>query len=192
MYSLASIMADKLGNADNNYTFLAAVKIDEGRYAMVAVDKNGILPDSDRVEDLLGIQGAINKFYGLLKKSDIKVYAPSELGFGGQEIQLDSLLNNLSRHHRLRPLFFGLSKREVFILSGVIFALLIIGTIGKLKYDQWHQAEQQRLEAARQALERVHAQTGIEHTVAALVHPWTTQPAPSEFLHVCEPEPLES
>lgn len=188
MYSLASIMADKLGNADNNYTFLAAVTIDEGRYAMVAVDKNGILPDSDRVEDLTGIQGAINKFYGLLKKPDIKVYAPSELGFGGQEIQLDSLLTNLSRHHRLRPLFFGLSKREVLSLSGVIFALLIVGTIGKLKYDQWQRAEQQRLEAARQALERVHAQTGVEHTVAALVHPWTTQPALSEFLHVCEPE----
>eukprot|EP00887_Chlorella_sp_A99_P003777 scaffold31.g3777.t1 len=188
MYSMASILAAKLGNEANGHTFLAAVKIDDERYAMVAVDKNGILPNSDRIEDLKGIREAISHFYSLLNKPDIKVYAPHELSFGGEEIQLDNLLIELSRQNQLRPLFLGLSRREVFTLSAVVLALLIIGVIGKIKYDEWRQIGRQREEAANKALESINTQTGTEHTVVALVHPWTTKPTPREFLKVCQPE----
>jgi len=188
MYSMASIMAAKLGNEANGHTFLAAVKIDDERYAMVAVDKNGILPNSDRIEDLKGIHEAITHFYSLLNKPDIKVYAPQELRFGGEEIQLDNLLTGLSRQNQLRPLFLGLSRREVLTLSGVVLALLIICVIGKIKYDEWRQVSRQREEAANKALESINTQTGTEHTVVALVHPWTTKPTSREFLKACQPE----
>lgn len=187
MYSMASVLAYKLGNESNGYSFLAAVKIADGRYAMVAVEKNGILPNSDRIEDLEGTRESLNEFYSLLGKPDIKIYAPPELDFGGEEVSLESLLTGLSRQNQLRPLFFGLSRREVLIFAAVLIVMLSAGVVGKMKYDSWQEAKRLQEEAARRALEAVNAQTGTEHATVALVHPWTTRPTPSEFLSICQP-----
>lgn len=188
MYSMASVLAYKLANDANGYSFLAAVLVDADRYAMVAVDKNGILPNSDRIEDLAGIREALHEFYSLLGRPNIKIYAPPELEFGGEEITLENLLTGLSRHNQLRPLFFGLSRREVLIFGATLSVLLVAGIAGKIKYDQWQEAKRLQEEAATKALEAVNAETGTEHTAIALVHPWTTRPTPQEFLSICQPE----
>ncbi|KMM24098.1 hypothetical protein L540_08200 [Bordetella pseudohinzii] len=188
MYSMASVLAHKLGNEANGYSFLAAVRIDGDRYAMVAVDKNGILPNSDRIEDLAGTREAMNEFYSLLGRPNIKIYAPPELEFGGEEVTLESLLTGLSRHNQLRPLFFGLSRREVLIFGVTLIMVAVSGVAGKIKYDQWEEAKRLQEKAAKEALESVNSQTGTEHMATALVHPWTTRPTPKEFLSICQPQ----
>lgn len=187
MYSLAASLAGQLGE-----TWIGAFKLPDGQYAMVAVDQGAIIPGSDIIADRATVLKHCRKVFGR-GTTDFKdqVYAPSDFEFGGEEKDIEELLHpsRLKKEYRLRPLTFGLTKKE-WIQLGAACAVLLMAIIA---YSQWraYQAEQERiarakalaLEAAR--LAELNKQTRAEQAAPALAHPWATKAGVGDFVSVC-------
>ncbi|WP_026382188.1 type 4b pilus protein PilO2 [Achromobacter xylosoxidans] len=192
MFSLASIVADLLLRKDGQSTLdplIAAFAVGDGRFAIVAFKDGGVVPDSDVVFASLALaQEAIRALYALLssKGKEVTVYAPAELEFGGDtSVTLESLARAASRTHKLKPLRFGLSRREWILLAAALVAIVV----ALVAYQIWreHQRErEEQLERQRQAeLARILKDSGQEVLPAALVHPWTTTPSVPAMISHC-------
>lgn len=192
MFSLASIVADLLLRKDGQSTLdplIAAFAVGDGRFAIVAFKDGGVVPDSDVVFASLPLaQEAVRALYALLssKGKEVTVYAPAELEFGGDSsVTLESLARAASRTHKLKPLRFGLSRREWILLAAALVAIVV----ALVAYQIWRQHQREReelLERQRQAeLARILKDSGQEVLPAALVHPWTTTPSVPAMISHC-------
>lgn len=192
MFSLASIVADLLLRKDGQSTLdplIAAFAVGDGRFAIVAFKDGGVVPDSDVVfGSLPQAQEAVRALYALLssKGKDVTVYAPSELDFGGDSsVTLESLAQAASRTHKLKPLRFGLSRREWVLLAAALVATIV----ALVAFQIWRQHQREReeqLERQRQAeLARIQKDSGQTVLPAALVHPWTTTPSVPAMISHC-------
>lgn len=186
MYSLASALTGQLGDH-----WLGAFEVGDGKYAVVAIDEGSVVPGFDvivgRDDALEKLQQAVN--LGVFDEAQI--YAPADFAFASQERDIRQLLapRNLKRKHKLKPLTFGLTLRELAALAFACFAavLMFIG------FQQWN-AYQERLvreerirkELARQEeLARLNANTLAKQTVAALAHPWAKMPSSMDKITAC-------
>lgn len=192
MFSLASIVADLLLRKEGQSTLaplIAAFAVGDGRFAIVAFKDGGVVPDSDVVFDTLAqAQDAVRALYALLssKGKEVTVYAPSELDFGGDaSVTLEVLARAATRDHKLKPLRFGLSRREWLLLALSVAAIIAL-TIVYMVWRQHEREREERLERLRQAeLERVRKDSGQDVRPAALVHPWTTTPSVPAMISHC-------
>lgn len=184
MYSLAASLANQLGKS-----WLGVFEVDEEQFALVAVHDGAIVPGCDMIGDRDTISNKLRVVYNYCKWE--KVYAPKSFEFGGEVLDIGDLLQpgKLKRENQLRPLTFGLSPKEVVMLS--VAAVIVLG--GLYGYGEWkHYEEKQRREAliraeqARQAeLERLNANAKKALTQQALDHPWAKQPAAIDFARGC-------
>ncbi|AUA59843.1 MULTISPECIES: type 4b pilus protein PilO2 [Achromobacter] len=193
MFSLASIVADLLLRKEGQSTLdplIAAFAVGDGRFAIVAFKDGGVVPDSDVVfQTLEQAQEAVRALYALLssKGKEVTVYAPPELEFGGDaSVTLAALEKAAAREHKLKPLRFGLSRREWVLVAATVLAL-ISSAIAFYVWSEHERERQERLEQLRQAeLARVKLDSGQNVLPAALVHPWTTTPSVPAMIAHCE------
>lgn len=186
MYSLAAALAGQLGAS-----CVAAFEIDaaEDRYGLVAVHDNAIVPGCDLVATRDEVLNKLRAVYNYLNWE--KVYAPASFQFGGEELDIKKALDpsNLKPEHRLRPLTFGLTRKELVVLSMV----LLLGAAGLVGWLQWQEkVDREAAEAAAKAaaerraeLERLNANAKREMDQKSLEHPWAKQPAADDFVTGC-------
>jgi hypothetical protein len=187
MYSLASALAELLG--DN---FIGAFRLPGGQYAFVAISQGAVVAGADMLGDEDEIHTELKTVYSLLASAsdtEIKVYAPVEFGFGGEEIDLSALLagKKIQRKHQLKPLTLGLTKKE-WIRLGVIGTVLLTSAYFGNEYYQ-------KLEAKTHAEAVARAATEAERAAAALAagvvipkapHPWASVAPFEAMLAKCE------
>lgn len=182
-YSIASALAQELG--DN---WLGVFPAGDGRYLAAGVNAGTIIPQGDRLGDVEFAKSFIRKLIRYFDQSSIRIFAPPEVEMPDAEALALSDILTRSRYPRecqLRPLTFGLSKRELTMLGG---AGLVI-TLGLIAWWQWqqHLAEQERLAELerKKALAALEAKSGREARASALEYPWASKPAPSVALERC-------
>lgn len=184
MYSLAAVLAARLGN-----NWIGAFRIADDLYALVGVADGNIVPGCDLVADQATIQNTLLEQHSHLTGANIEfdaVYSPPEFNYSNDHADLSDLLDpkKLKDEYRLKPLTFGLSRRELFQIAGVAAAILV-AVAGYSVYS----ANQERLreeEAAAQARARALAASQQASEEAAIPIPWASVPAPSATLARCD------
>lgn len=189
MYSLASALAGQIQQESWIGVFLLPNEL----YALVAVHGGLIVPGCDVV-------GGREEIFNLLREKDSqpkimkfdKAYHPDDFEYRGEALDIEDLLTPgaLRKEYALKPLTFGLTRREMIILgcAGVVILCAAVG------YSQWtaHQQREAAREAARleqvrlQKLAELNALAGADQPIQALEHPWATMPGVEDFLNGCE------
>lgn len=202
MYSFAALVADHISgmlaqtSETANSPFVAVFKVEESRYAMVAVKDGSILPGSDSIGDLALIGNRMKEYFQRINDDNAQIYAPEEMDYGGDHtLTLEDVLASIARHHSLRTLNFGgLTNKEAILLGLLAVAI----AAGLYAFFDWRVREETRrliLEQQRQEeLARIAAESGQEATKQALIHPWTEIPTIQMLLPACssifDPAPL--
>ncbi|MHC5208985.1 type 4b pilus protein PilO2 [Pseudomonas chlororaphis] len=186
MYSLAAALAGQLGD-----TWIGAFKLPDGQYAVVAVNGGAVVPGADKVGDLETIKKQLNRLFGRGTTTYEKIYAPEEMNFGGEALDIEEILkpSNLKKAYTLKSLTFGLTKKE-WIGTGVAVAVLLALIVAGW---QWHLESERKAKAARihaaqmeaARLAELNAKTRAAQAAPALKHPWSTQPGVGDFVTTC-------
>lgn len=189
MYSLAAALAQVLGDC-----WLGAFPVDgaDDRYAFVAVLDGAVMPGREFIGTRDAVEQALRETHSLVEgqgKKWERVLAPVAFEFGGEAISLAELLQpkQLKPSAKLKPLTFGMTKREIAITAGVIggaLVLLLAGLFAKHAYDK-------RQDDAREALARKQmaalAAAGAHAAVAqAPARTWATQPPAIQAAQACD------
>jgi hypothetical protein len=215
MYSFGRVMADLLG--DN---VLAAFKIDtstvvrvdgasrnvsadggEELYALIAILDGSIVADSDMVGDRDSIESKQNELRNAVVGTNLawrELIAPEGWVNADKTIELDDLITarSLKKEHQLRPLTFGLSKKEItkyatistgsFIAIAGIWFLYAHWPFGTHKHHK--SAAEQRLDAQRAAGAGgivASTKTATGTTVAPAAHDWASVPDVDGVVSAC-------
>lgn len=187
MYSLAATLAGQLGDS-----WLAAWKTatDLDRYVLVAVHQGGVISGCDMIGTAAEVQARVaqQRRRGI---SFAHEYLPPEFDMGGTPIDVEELLkpSRLKREYRLRPLAFGLSKRE--LVQVIIFSCLIAA--GAFGWSLWqdhqqriaNQAAAQGEQRRSQELARLQLQPRVDQPPQVLEHPWAKRPSVADFVQHC-------
>ncbi|MCX2694511.1 type 4b pilus protein PilO2 [Pseudomonas sp. DCB_CB] len=188
MYSLAHAVA---GQFKDEASWIAVFRLPDDRYAMVAAKDDLVLPGCD----VIGEKEQIYKHY----RDKCKLfpfrfdgrYIPEDLNDGGTPVDIEDILQpkRLKSEYKLKPLFFGLSKKEILVSSGVAFIALALAMGGlqwKAHLDREKAiAEAKRLIEEQRKLEELARIKGKEQNAEVLRHPWTTQPSFKTFVDSC-------
>lgn len=186
MYSLAAALAGQLGD-----TWIGAFKLPDGQYAVVAVNGGAVVPGADKIGDLETIKKQLGKLYGRGTTTYEIIYAPEEMNFGGKALDIEELLkpSNMKKAYTLKPLTFGLTKKEWIgtgVAAGILLTLAVAGwqwhleSVRQEKAARIHAAQ---IEAAR--LAELNAKTRAAQAAPALKHPWSTQSGIGDFVTTC-------
>ncbi|ROT44565.1 type 4b pilus protein PilO2 [Pusillimonas sp. NJUB218] len=181
--SLAAVAADSLGA-----TFIAAIALPDGRFALAAALHNAIVPDSDAVFDAQEAQDKIqelwNSLSGSVSAGELVVYAPPELWADATPVALADLLPNIRRSHRLRQ---RLTLSDQNLATWIVWGLLLVAAAIAWGLWEHHHARlaQERALARAQELERLRGQVGLSASDLSLMRPWTSQPAVQTMAKHC-------
>ncbi|NWC89945.1 type 4b pilus protein PilO2 [Pseudomonas reactans] len=186
MYSLAAALAGQLGD-----TWIGAFKLPSGQYAVVAVDRGAVVPGADKIGDFDTIKKQLNLLYGRGTTTYTKIYAPEEMSFGGEALDIEELLkpSNLNKSYTLKPLTFGLTTKEwagSAVGVAVVLALIVLGWQWHLENE--HQAKVELALAAQAEADRLadlNKKTRAPQIAPALKHPWSTQSGVADFVMAC-------
>lgn len=185
MYSLATVLAEMYGPS-----FLGIFKVEEGQYAVAGVYDGNVVPGMDFVGSEAEVSLEVNKKYGMMTwKTTI---APESFGIGGEELELNAVLARatLKSHHKLVPLQFGMTRRELLVLGGLALtgAAIAAGWMVYQHLEELDLQQQQRLqaEAAKRERERLSKELGIIVSESALLKPWTATPSAANFVRACD------
>lgn len=189
MYSLASALAGQI----QQESWIGVFLLPNDQYALVAVHGGLIVPGCDVV-------GGREEIFNLLREKDSqprimkfdKAYHPDDFEYRGESLDIEDFLTPgaLRKEYALKPLTFGLTKREMVILGcAVVIALCVV-----VGYFQWtaHLQREAAREAARleqvrlQKLAELNARAGADQPIQALEHPWASMPGVEDFLNACE------
>lgn len=187
MYSAASALTDILGSS-----WLAVFQVGENLYYLAAADKHAVLPDSDFVGTEDYVRKRMMDFNAMFEWRDEQIIAPESWNFGGSEKTLESLLTseNVTKEHRLKNLFFGLSGREWLKIGAIAALLAAAGTGVWLYLEMQHRAEQERVrqiqEARKAEIARLDAEQRRLIESASLTRPWTLKPGSEHFMRLCQ------
>ncbi|MEB0222090.1 type 4b pilus protein PilO2 [Pseudomonas sp. AB12(2023)] len=186
MYSLAASLAGQLGD-----TWIGVFKLTDDQYAIVAVVSGAIVPGADKIGDLASVEKHLRRLWS--RGTDFKnnVYAPAEMGFGGQELNIEELLipSKLKKEYRLRPLTFGLTKKE--LIGGgclVVLAVCLLSSGWQWHVRSQYALQQAKIQAAKIELQRLsdlNAKTRVEQVAPALKHPWASRSGVGDFVSAC-------
>ncbi|MGS1117393.1 type 4b pilus protein PilO2 [Castellaniella sp. UC4442_H9] len=187
MYSAAAVLIDTLGQS-----WLAAFLLDDGRYYLVAADKDAVIPDTDFVgteEDALGWARALAGQFGW---SEDQLIVPASWAMGGHEESIASVMARaqVKRSHRLKSLPLGLAREEWLRLGAAAVGIAAVFGVG---FYFWQQHTARLLESQRAAarvradeMARLSAEQARMIAKSSLTRPWTLKPLAREFLKTCE------
>lgn len=189
MYSLASALAGQI----KQESWIGAFHLPNGKYALVAVHGGLIVPGCDVIGDLDDIRNLLVEKDSQRKIMEFdKVYHPEDFQYRGAPLDIGELLapGAMRKEYALKPLTFGLTKREIIYLGcGAVAALsMAIGYAQWTSYQEREAAkEAYRQEQIRQQkLAELNARAGAEQPVQALAHPWAAMPGVEDFLNGCQ------
>lgn len=188
MYSLAHAVA---GQYKDETSWIAVFKLPDDRYAMVAAKDDLVLPGCDVIGDKEQIYKHYREKCKLFPFNFEGRFIPEDLNDGGTPIDIEEILHpkRLKSEFKLKPLFFGLSNKELMLAGGVLVVAIGLA-IGGLKWKEHLDreksiAEAKRLVEEQRKLEELARIKGQEQSVEVLRHPWTTQPSFATFLKSC-------
>jgi hypothetical protein len=212
MYSFGRVMADLLG--DN---VLAAFKIDsatvvrvdnagrnvtahpsEELYALIAILDGSIVADSDMVGDRDTIESKQNELRNAVVGTNLawrELIAPEGWVNADKTIALEDLITarSLKKEHQLRPLTFGLSKKEITKYAGITAGVVVAIAGIWFLYAHWpfsshkhHKtAAEQRAEALRAAGGGAVTAGKTTTTAAPAAHDWASVPDVDDVVSTC-------
>lgn len=171
---------------------------DESLYYLLATFNGIILPQTDKIGSFSNISNAAQKIISLFhgeqggKKSFKWIYAPEKFNISEDSLELKDIVTSdkVIKEYRLKPLTFGLTKKELVYIA--LFIIICSGYVTWQGYEKKKEADmeaemariQQQL-AAEQA-ERIRKQTGVSIDKRDLVKPWVTKPGLATFLSICD------
>jgi len=186
MYSLAATLVGILGDS-----WIGVFELDNDKYAFVAVNEGAIIPGCDIVGYRKEVYESLNRTYSLFNSTWDKVYAPGDFDFGGEALDVKTLLvpSALKREYQLKQLAFGMTLKE--LVTAIVLASTLAGAA--MGYHHWSVARdeeirQKSLEVERDRLEKLvelNARSHQVQTVHALEHPWAKSPSTPDFLSGC-------
>lgn len=186
MYSLAASLASQLGDS-----WLGAFRLQDGRYAVVAVHEMLICPGLDVLCDAEKARELLTNAVSLYSFEDESIFAPPELEFASQERDIYQLLapKALRKDNRLKQLTFGMTRRQL-ILTAVVAVSFLAAGIGYLQWSAHKDAVRQQAIAQARASEakrllELNARARKKLELAALAHPWATQSTAAELVTAC-------
>lgn len=187
MYSLAAALAGQLGD-----TWLGAFKLPDGQYAIVGILRGGVIPGSDMIGDLETISSALRSIYAYKHGiDDNDIYAPEEMNFGGQALDIEKILTPVSmrKEYSLKPLTLSLTRKQV-VVAGALVLSVFAGGCGYLRYEaieakKKHDAEVRAAKIKVAEMEAINARSRAEQTAKSIVHPWSLMPSVSDFIESC-------
>lgn len=186
VYSLAAALSGTLG--DN---WIGIFDLGDDRFAFMAVHNGLVMVGRDMVADRETVEVEFNDVFNLLSNESTtekwtdtgRIVAPEDWDFAHDHSTLEQLLNpkQLRNEHRLRPLRFNLTGREI-VLIGVTIAVLLGCAYGFLA---WQKNKQARLTAEATAARLALEEELKRKAVASIVKPWESQPQVAAFLTAC-------
>lgn len=188
MYSLASALSGQI----KEDSWIGAFALPDGQYALVAVHRGLIVPGCDIVADKTTVHDLLVEKDSQRKIMEFnKVYHPADFHHRGIELDIEQVLapSALRKEYALKQLKFGLTRQELFLVGGALFAV-VISTVAYLQWVAYQEAEAAK-EAARQEqlrlekLRELNALAGADQSLQALEHPWAKKPGIQDFLNGC-------
>lgn len=184
MYSLAAALCGSLGE-----DWIGAFELEDGRYALIAVNGGSVMAGRDRVASLDEVRDEFGDVYQLVSNETAtgwrgRIVAPPEVYDSAEHLSLAELLPKkvVRPEHRLRQLTLGLTKGELIAIGGGIATL----AVGTLAFQSWRTgvAEREAEELAElnlaEQLQRAKAAT------SAVVIPWEITPPARTFVATCK------
>lgn len=177
---------------------IAVVSLGEGpdgvmQYTLVGkTERGGIHPWSDKVyaaellrQTLIDLRADLR---GSKSNLEVPVYGDPAVAGVTAPLDLESVLapKHLSKDFRLRPLTWGMTRRQLMVTAAVI-ALVLAGL------GFWLHVEDEREAAARAALQRemarqaeLNKEARYKAALAGFRHPWVEQPSVGAFVGQCQ------
>lgn len=189
MYSLAAALAQVLGDC-----WLGAFPVDgsDDRFAFVAVLDGAVMPGREFIGNRDTVEQALRETHSLVEgqgKKWERVIAPTTFDFGGEALSLAELLQpkQLKPSAKLKPLTFGMTRREILIAAGIgagAVALLLGGLFAKHAYDK--RQDEAREALAKQQMAALAATNAHAPAAQAPVRTWATQPMAIQAAQACD------
>lgn len=177
---------------------IAVVSLGEGpdgvmQYTLVGkTERGGIHPWSDKVyaaellrQTLIDLRADLR---GSKSNLEVPVYGDPAVAGVTASLDLESVLapKHLSKDFRLRPLTWGMTRRQLMV-TAVVIALVLAGL------GFWLHVEDEREAAARAALQRemarqaeLNKEARYKAALAGFRHPWVEQPSVGSFVGQCQ------
>lgn len=186
VYSLAAALGGTLGS-----DWIGIFQLGEDRYAFIAVHNGLVMVGRDIVGDRATVEREFNDVYNLLAGESTedrwsdrgRIVAPADWDFATDHATLEQLLHpkQLRNEHKLRPLTFNLTVRELVLIL-VTLGVLVGAAAGFL---QW-----QKVKAARQSAEATQQRIALEAALAAKAQaavekPWESLPDNAALFAAC-------
>ncbi|WP_062749448.1 type 4b pilus protein PilO2 [Erwinia persicina] len=192
-YSLTVALASLLDGCCIAVVALGASPEGVEQYTLVGkTERGGIHPRSDKVYPADKMNQCIIDLRDELRGSkgdmDVPVHGDPAQPWVTVPLDLASLLipGNLSKNFRLRPLTWGMTRRQL-ATAGLMFAL---GLAGLMYYFHIEDAREARaraslqVELARQA--ELNKQARYKAALEGLRHPWTERSSVGDFINRCQ------
>lgn len=186
MYSMAASLAALLGES-----WCGAFALRDGRYVVVVVNQGQIAPGYDLITDAEDAVRKIREAISVFQFPTSVIYAAPELKLSPHSKDLYELLKPkaLRKDLRLKPLRFGLTRREITIAASIV-AAIAVAVAGYFLYRHHRDLEaaaENARDAARKQAELIRLNETARKTLMleALAHPWATQPSMQDFVNIC-------
>lgn len=190
MYSLASALAGQLG--DN---WIGVFPLPNERFAFVAVHDGSVMVGRDFVGDRYTVEMEFNDAFNLLQSDGTwsengRIIAPPDWDLANEHSTLEDLLGpkQLRAEYRLRPLTFGLTRREIALTVGALVVVACAG-VGFLKWQSVQDEKNSSLAlAATLELQKAQAEQAAREAAELrknIVRPWEQLPSVGSFLEAC-------
>ncbi|KFW97751.1 type 4b pilus protein PilO2 [Pectobacterium carotovorum] len=195
-------LAKKEGNKINEGKWITVFPFDDDSYVVVASINGTIVPWTDRVIGKDAVTKEINSLKSRLSQDidsgEISIFGPDEIDLVNYVLDLNSILTkglltrkwlfwNLKHNDLvLRPLKFGLTKKQC-VIAAVVFLLIIIGLILLNEYNNRVEAEKRRQQAlVRERQEQINKEAKNKALMENMRHPWIEQPSVSQYIKACD------
>ncbi|KAB1469228.1 type 4b pilus protein PilO2 [Cronobacter sakazakii] len=163
------------------------------KYALIAkMDGGKIIPWTDKIMTADEVESIIPELKEMILSTDnggeLKVYGDISISWVTEELTLEEILKPalLNKTYKLRPLTFGLTKKELITYSSLI-GMGVFGAVSLYYYldflnEQRRAAEQLALIKKEQLDRKARYETALKN----LVHPWVQLPSVSHFIEHCD------
>lgn len=162
-------------------------------YTLVGrTEKGGIHPYSDEIyledeieQTVIDLKAALR---GNRSELEIKIFGDTtEFLWATDSLELESILTvkNLSKDFKLKPLTWGMTKKQIIILLLVLMSILVSLYFVSRHYDEIDRKKQVMLLIEQQRQAEINKTARYKAALAKLSHPWIEKTSAQDFLEQC-------
>ncbi|MGJ0637238.1 type 4b pilus protein PilO2 [Xenorhabdus bovienii] len=159
-------------------------------YILVATSEGIVLPWTDKIitedeveQEVINLKSRLS-----IDNEELKIYGDSKFIWVTDDISLKEILaaKKLKREFKLKPLTWGLTKKQIYALVALFFAIIFTAYLLNDYMDR--QAEKERLLVAeRQRIaDEINKDARYKAGLLSLKRPWVSQPSISSFIGNCD------